>query len=142
MIDPHDLAALRDAAVTTQEALTALIERLDAVLLAEPAPATTSDEPTFDIPGESLHTKITSETIRAALARNFAAAASDHQSFVDLIAGSLHREIGGYPGGNHRMPLVCSVMRSVMQPGDLVLAAPPSGQGASLKIRYGVPRAA
>ena len=83
---------------------------------------------------------VTAETIREALARNFAAATSRRQSFVDLTAGSLHRELGGDPGADHRMPLVCSVMRSVMKPGDVVLAAPPSGQGASLEIRYSLPR--
>ena len=51
-------------------------------------------------------------------------------------AGELHRLLGGYPGPRHRMPVCCSVMRSEMRPGDLVTAAPPSGQGASLTILY------
>jgi len=59
---------------------------------------------------------------------------------VDVEAGSLHRRVGAYPGRNHRMPVCCSVMYKTMQPGDQTLAAPPSGQGASLKIRYRLPR--
>lgn len=55
---------------------------------------------------------------------------------IDVNAGELHREVGGYPGPGHRMPLACSVMRTAMCDGDQIVAAPPKGNGASLTIRY------
>jgi hypothetical protein len=64
--------------------------------------------------------------------------------FTDINAGELHRRVGGYPGKNHRMPVCCGVMRSIFAPdtGDEILEEPPSGQGASLTIRYVWPRPA
>jgi hypothetical protein len=40
---------------------------------------------------------------------------------IDINSGDLHRKLGGYPG-------------------DEVLAAPPKGKGATLTIRYVLPR--
>lgn len=62
------------------------------------------------------------------------------ESSVDIAAGPLHNSLGGYPGPNHRMPNCCQVMRRLMQDGDNILCAPPKGAGASLKIRYKIPR--
>jgi hypothetical protein len=59
---------------------------------------------------------------------------------VDVQAGELHRTVGWYPGPNHRMPVCCRVMRDEMQPGDVVLEEPPKGAGASLRVRYQLPR--
>jgi len=59
---------------------------------------------------------------------------------LDVIAGDLHRIVGGYPGPQHRMPLCCDVMRKAMKPGDEVLSSPPKGKGATLNIRYYLPR--
>lgn len=61
-------------------------------------------------------------------------------SAVDVKAGDLHRRLGGYPGTDHRMPLCCSAMRQAMKAGDEVVRAPASGKGASLVVRYRVPR--
>lgn len=61
-------------------------------------------------------------------------------SSFTLLSGSLHRLVGGYPGPDHRMPVCCRVMREVMQAGDEILSEPPSGQGATLKIRYKITR--
>lgn len=36
--------------------------------------------------------------------------------------------------------MACAVMRAAMRCGDMILHAPPSGQGASLRIRYHLPR--
>jgi len=72
----------------------------------------------------------------------FNQAESKGLKFVDVTAGDLHRKVGGYPGPNHRMPLCCSVMKQNMQEGDIILYQPPSGQGASLRIRYKLPRKA
>ena len=55
---------------------------------------------------------------------------------IGVRSGDLHREVGGYPGRNHRMPLCCAVMRDAMREGATVESSPESGQGASLLIRY------
>lgn len=60
--------------------------------------------------------------------------------FVDIRSGDIHRRVGGYPGCNHKMPLCCSVMRSLMGGNDRVIQSPPKGNGASLVIRYFLPR--
>lgn len=56
--------------------------------------------------------------------------------YLDVVSGDLHRLVGGYPGQNHKMPTCCQVMYRNMKPGDQVLYSPPSGKGATLKIRY------
>ena len=56
--------------------------------------------------------------------------------YIEISSGELHRIVGGYPGRNHRMPICCQVMRENMRPGDEILAQPPKGLGASLRIRY------
>ncbi|MCI7800014.1 MAG: HNH endonuclease [Spirochaetia bacterium] len=56
--------------------------------------------------------------------------------FIDLNSGSIHREIGGYPNNNHRMPECCEVMYSKMKGNDSIISSPPKGKGASLTIRY------
>jgi hypothetical protein len=57
-------------------------------------------------------------------------------SHVDVRAGVLHRQVGNYPGPNHRMPVCCVVMRSMMTNGDQIMEEPPKGMGASLTVRY------
>jgi hypothetical protein len=69
-------------------------------------------------------------------------ATSAGERSIDVQAGQLHKSAGWYPGPNHRMPMCCRVMRDEMQPGDLVVAEPPKGAGASLVIRYFLPRVA
>jgi len=59
---------------------------------------------------------------------------------IDVNAGYLHRITGGYPQSDHRMPVCCNVMYSMMQKNDRVLHSPPKGKGASLVIRYYFPR--
>ena len=59
---------------------------------------------------------------------------------VIVKSGYLHRQVGGYPSNNHRMPVCCQVMRNNMLPGDHILAAPPRGNGATLLVRYRLPR--
>lgn len=58
------------------------------------------------------------------------------EKFIDLVSREVHMAVGGYPGQNHRMPICCSAMYSVMSDGDQVLETPPSGKGAYLTIRY------
>jgi len=64
------------------------------------------------------------------------------QDSLEVEAGELHRRVGGYPGRDHRMPLCCEAMRAQVHKGygDTLVSAPPSGYGASLRIRYRLPR--
>lgn len=77
---------------------------------------------------------------RTALTKALAAGEELGFSAVEVKAGKLHRKIGGYPGNDHRMPICCEVMRQAMNANDEIVDAPPSGQGASLTIRYRLPR--
>lgn len=56
--------------------------------------------------------------------------------YVDILSADLHKSLGGYPSKNHRMASCCEVMYSMMKSKDEVIAAPPKGKGATLKIRY------
>ena len=67
------------------------------------------------------------------------AAAARGERVVTIRSGDLHREVGGYPATNHRMPVCCDVMRAAVGPADRVVAEPPSGRGANLFIEYRVP---
>lgn len=60
--------------------------------------------------------------------------------FIDINSGDLHRSLGGYPAANHQMPSCCDAMHKQHRAGDEVLTSPPSGHGASLTIRYKLPR--
>jgi len=61
------------------------------------------------------------------------------KEFLIVIAGDLHRQVGGYPGPNHRMPACCGAMRSLMRAGDRQIDGPEKGNGASLAVRYCLP---
>jgi len=82
----------------------------------------------------------TAEEFEVALATILRDAEKHGRDHVDVTSGDLHRRVGGYPGRKHRMPACCGVMRQLMRPGDQVLQQPESGQGASLAIRYCLPR--
>jgi len=75
-----------------------------------------------------------------ALLALFSAAVQSGSNTINVNAGQLHRRVGGYPGNDHRMPVCCDVMRKTMRKGDTVVAEPPKGKGASLTIRYSIPR--
>lgn len=55
-------------------------------------------------------------------------------------SGEMHRALGGYPGQKHQMPSCCDVMHGHFGSGDEIISAPPSSKGASLTIRYRLPR--
>lgn len=55
---------------------------------------------------------------------------------IDIRSGDIHETVGGYPGPDHRMPVCCEVMYSIMKGDDIVIASPPKGKGANLVIRY------
>lgn len=59
---------------------------------------------------------------------------------VEINSGNLHRKVGGYPGADHRMPICCEVIYNAMAPGDEVVSQPESGKGASVVVRYKLPR--
>lgn len=82
----------------------------------------------------------TAEAFRAAVLREFGVASGRGKSRVRIRAGDLHRTLAGYPGTGHRMPVCCSVMRSLMLPGDVVVESPAKGAGAKLTIEYRLPR--
>lgn len=67
-------------------------------------------------------------------------AAADGEETVKIHSGTLHRALDGYPGINHQMPSCCDAMYEEMQPGDEIVEAPPQGRGATLVIRYRLPR--
>jgi len=60
--------------------------------------------------------------------------------FVDVTSGELYRMVGGHTGRDYRMATCCNVMSKSMHPGDTILAQPPKGKGATLTIRYILPR--
>lgn len=82
----------------------------------------------------------TTRDFEALLETKFSEAEKEGLSEITLNAGELHREVGGYPGVDHRMPVCCNAMRNAMQIGDALIKEPPSGQGASLTIKYKLPR--
>jgi hypothetical protein len=69
-------------------------------------------------------------------------AVHDGRETTEINAGELHSRVADYPGRNHRIPVCCEVMRGAFaaDAGDVILEEPPSGQGASLTIRYVLPR--
>ena len=82
----------------------------------------------------------TAEDFRLTLRARMQEAEQTSKTTVEINSGQLHRQVGGYPGQNHRMPMCCAVMRSEMTAGDAILREPPKKQGASLTIRYQLPR--
>jgi 5-methylcytosine-specific restriction protein A len=85
----------------------------------------------------------TAEDFKLELHRMMLEAMKAGRGSVEINAGELHRRVGDYPGKNHRMPVCCEVMRRALalDAGDVIVEEPPSGRGASLTIRYVLPRA-
>lgn len=100
--------------------------------------------PKIEVPQVELLKKIprslSVEDFKGVLRQKIEEADALNLRHIDIVSGALHREIGGYPGRSHAMPVCCSVMRGEMKHGDEVLAAPPKGKGATLRIRYLLPR--
>lgn len=82
----------------------------------------------------------TREDFERRLASMFHDAEAREVESVEIRAADLHRAVGGYPGPDHRMPICCQAMRRAMAPTDVIVAAPPKGNGGSLLIRYDIPR--
>lgn len=83
----------------------------------------------------------TAQDFRDRLSGVFERAIAEGKTAVEVNAGDLHSAMGDYPDpSTHRMPNLCRVMRSLMLPGDKIVDQPPKGDGASLTIRYRLPR--
>jgi len=83
----------------------------------------------------------TKEEFRDQLLEVFRIAEQRREASVIVRAGDLHRAVGEYPNRKtHRMPVCCNVMRRAMRTGDVVVSEPRRGQGATLTIRYALPR--
>lgn len=82
----------------------------------------------------------TTDDFRRALRELLRAAEERSEASIDVVSGDLHRIVGGYPSPSPRMPSCCNAMRSEMRQSDKELQAPPNGLGASLIIRYFMPR--
>ena len=74
------------------------------------------------------------------LSRQIDHAQSLGRPYLDVNSGELHRDVGGYPGRDHRMPVCCDVMTASMKASDRIVSQPEKGRGASLTIRYQLPR--
>jgi len=71
----------------------------------------------------------------------FTEAYKEENPFVDIRADDLHARVGDYPGPFHRMATCCEVMYEHYVPAtDRILQFPPKGKGASMEIRYALPR--
>jgi hypothetical protein len=82
----------------------------------------------------------TADDFREALNSLFVEEAKKGKKYIEVRSGDLHRNVGGYPGTNHAMPTCCKVMERERKAGDTILQSPPKGNGASLVIRYMLPR--
>ncbi|MEG0012964.1 MAG: hypothetical protein RR324_00895 [Cellulosilyticaceae bacterium] len=58
------------------------------------------------------------------------------KEYLEISAGKVHRNVGGYPGKNHRIPTCCEAMYELKTEKDQIIQSPPKGKGATLKIRY------
>jgi hypothetical protein len=56
--------------------------------------------------------------------------------FVDVESSNLHREMGGDPNSNYRMPILHEIMTRMMRPGDSILKDTGTGNSATMMIRY------
>jgi len=83
---------------------------------------------------------LSTNDFRTAIQDLLAKAERDGKKAVIVVAGDLHRQLGDYPGPNHRMPACCGAMRSLMRAGDTIVDGPQKGNGASLAVRYVLPR--
>ncbi|MDD2867532.1 hypothetical protein [Neomegalonema sp.] len=83
---------------------------------------------------------LTKDDFRRERDRRLAEATARRAPYVDLNAGELHRALGDYPGPDHRMPVCCDVLQQEQRLGDVILSQPLKGKGASLTIRFKLPR--
>ena len=80
------------------------------------------------------------EGFETALHDILARADEQERQSVEVNAGELHRQLGGYPGPAHQLALCCAVMRQAMRPGDGVTHQGADAADAALTIRFAMPR--
>ncbi len=82
------------------------------------------------------------DDFRCELLKQIKRAENQGRPHIEINSGELHRSVGGYPnGGNHSMPVCCTVMDGEYVGGkDDYVFQPEKTQGASLTIRYALPR--
>jgi hypothetical protein len=62
-------------------------------------------------------------------------------SHIDIKASDLHRRLEAYPGDPSReIPSCCQAMYAEKKTYDVVIVRPPEGEGATLTIRFKLPR--
>ena len=84
----------------------------------------------------------TVDEFRSAIRLQFREAESRGAPYIEINSGRLHRQLGGYPGGEQRMSSCCQAMYHEENAGDEIISRPAKGKGASLTIRYRLPRSA
>lgn len=82
----------------------------------------------------------TSKDFQVQLDQLLQEASKQGRPHFDIEAASLHHMVWGYYGRKHRLPQCCYVMKKTMRHGDLVIKEADQDQGASLTIRYMLPR--
>ena len=83
----------------------------------------------------------TKANFRNELRAQLRAAERRGEPWLEVNAGALHRKLGEYPAPVHQMPSCCDAMYDEMGAGDVRLpGGPKKGKGASLTIRYVLPR--
>ncbi len=82
----------------------------------------------------------TMDDFRSFIAAAFSDAKNAGQTSITLKSGDVHRQLGGYPSSNHQMPSCCNAMIEATKAGDDILHQPPKGKGATLTIKYRIPR--
>lgn len=80
------------------------------------------------------------QAFETALHDVLARADEQERQSAEVNAGELHRQLGGYPGPSHQLPLCCAVMRQAMRPGDEVTHQGADAADAALTIRFAMPR--
>lgn len=70
--------------------------------------------------------------IRQYILQKLYTAQTTGETSCTLISGQIHKELGL----KNKMPSVCSAMRQVMEPNDIVLHTTASGQSSTIKIQY------
>jgi hypothetical protein len=81
----------------------------------------------------------TTDEFRSEIRAQISRAEKQGRPHAEINSGELHRLLGGYPG-SHQMPTCCAAMRREMTSLDSEVFAPSEGNGASLTIRYLLPR--
>ena len=116
------------------------IDRLEKALRRKPEEKAPEVRPPKRLEELEKRPPPTTKDFQSELDRIFASTQQEGKSFIEVKSGDLHRSVGGYPGPNHRMPMCCTVMKRNMKPGDQILQQPRSGLGATLTMRFQLPR--